>query len=77
MKQTTNYLFTVSFIYYSFSYLLIDFCSPFTLTTNAQYSCYFTSTISASLLNCRATSNSQIQLALLNSSALFSTYLGY
>jgi len=77
MKATADYRLSLTFTYLFPDYLLITFCSPFTLTNNTQYKCYISNTISSSLLNCTALSDSQIKASFINNSTLFSSYLGY
>ena len=77
MRATTDYLLTLTLSYLFASYLLVDFCPAFMLTNGLQYSCYFGVYSSSRILNCTATSTSQLRVQLTNALANFSSVLGY
>jgi len=76
VKSTAGYQFTFSLTYYGAQYFYITFCSSFTLTTNQQYTCYISLTVTSNLINCTAISNSQLKVTLNNGYA-FTTVFGY
>lgn len=77
LRDVADYTLTFSPTYYIINYLLVILGSAFTLTPAATYSCYLATLATSSQMVCTAQSTTQLQVTLSNSSASFSSYLGY
>lgn len=78
MRSSAAYSFALTVSQFKYAnYLIIDFCSQFTLTPSVALGCYLALQSGNQALNCTPASNSQLRVQLSNPSSTLDQVLGY